>query len=638
MWKLELDIQIWRYLMIHYLKHLFLCASIALLAACGAQEGTSTDVAGINTFLTAPNNIAPTPANSDSKLLASLATTYPGGQLPQSRAAQAAEDLRDNPATLQLTAETAPLAQSQITAQSLTIQPQATAADYQPVQRIQNTTLYGAYFFSIYPGEVASALVGNPNWRLEGPAFWASLQTGLDLFPVHRFQNKLNGSYLYTIYEGERANIVASYSATFAYEGIAWYARQTPTQAPGWSALYRFRNKTNGTYLFSAYEAEKDAIVANYPAVFELEGIAYYVRQEAPSAAGNSPIAASDGHTCAINNNATVSCWGNNSYGQLGDGTTAIKTSPTAVLGLSGVSAIATGYGHSCALKNNGTVSCWGFNGYGALGDGSTTNKSSPTAVLGLSGVSAIATGAYHTCALKNNGTVSCWGYNGSGQLGDGTTISSNSPTAAGLSGVTALVAGGSQSCALKNNGTVSCWGDNLYGQLGDGTTASKVSPTAVLGLTGVAAIATGIGHSCALKNDGSVSCWGYNGYGALGDGSTTSKTSPTAVPGLSGVSAIATGASHTCSLKNNGSVSCWGWNNAGQLGDGTLVNKSTSTAVPGLSGVTAIATGYAHSCALKNDGTANCWGNNNNGQLGDATLIGKTSPIAVLGVVVFWK
>jgi hypothetical protein len=121
----------------------------------------------------------------------------------------------------------------------------------------------------------------NPSWALEGPAFWASLATGTELYPVHRFRNKTNGSYLYSIYETERADIANNYAVTFEYEGVAWYARQTA--AIGWSALYRFRNKTNGTYLFSAYESEKDAIVATYPDVFALEGIAYYVRQDAPA-------------------------------------------------------------------------------------------------------------------------------------------------------------------------------------------------------------------------------------------------------------------------------------------------------------------------------------------------------------------
>lgn len=263
----------------------------ALLTSCGSQDSEKTGVSDINIAYKATNSIASIATKSpsgqtDSGLLKSLAELYPNGQLPANRAAQASLDLSQNPPALKLTAETANAGKSQSQSQSTTntantpIAAQAVAADYQPVQRIQNTTLYGAYFFSIYPTEITTALATNPNWRLEGPAFWASLATGSDLYPVHRFRNKTNGSYLYSIYETERADIAANYAATFAYEGVAWYARQTP--ATGWSALYRFRNKTNGTYLFSAYESEKDAIVAIYPDVFALEGIAYYVRQDAP--------------------------------------------------------------------------------------------------------------------------------------------------------------------------------------------------------------------------------------------------------------------------------------------------------------------------------------------------------------------
>lgn len=266
-------------------KNLVICSTIALLtfllASCGSQEGVNTDVATTNNSLTASksiaNNVEINAKNTNSSLLTSLAPLYPNGQLPANRVAQAVQELTQNPTALLLTSA----APSAVKQQKLgvTLQPLALAADYQPVQRVQNTTLYGAYFFSIYPTEIATALATNPNWALEGPAFWASLATGTDLYPVHRFRNKTNGSYLYSIYETERADIATNYSITFEYEGVAWYARQTA--ATGWNALYRFRNKTNGTYLFSAYESEKDDIVASYPEVFALEGIAYYVRQDA---------------------------------------------------------------------------------------------------------------------------------------------------------------------------------------------------------------------------------------------------------------------------------------------------------------------------------------------------------------------
>ena len=260
------------------------CIAAAFLTACGGQSVTdSASSSPQKTTQTAASPAVQTAqAVQSSELLASLAATYPNGQLPAANAAQAAQELAQNPAALKITAQSAPQT-TQITAQSTNapIQAQATSADYKAVTRIQNTTLTGAYFFTIYDTERSAALAGNPNWRLEGPAFWASLAPDAELSPVHRFRNNLNGSYLYTIYETEKADIQANYAATFFYEGVAWHARQTTDT--GWSPLYRFRNLLNGTYLFSAFEAEKDAIVANYSAVFELEGVAYYVRQDAPT-------------------------------------------------------------------------------------------------------------------------------------------------------------------------------------------------------------------------------------------------------------------------------------------------------------------------------------------------------------------
>jgi hypothetical protein len=165
----------------------------------------------------------------------------------QAVAQQTSKELAQNPAVLTLTAP-APntVLSSQIQAQS-SIQPQATTANFSPVTRIQNTSLPGSYFFTIYNSERNAALAGHPTWDEEGTAFWASTVIDTGLSPVHRFQNKLNGSYLYTIYEAERADIAANYAAFFNYEGAAWYASQIPIA--GWSPLYRFRNLTNGTYL-----------------------------------------------------------------------------------------------------------------------------------------------------------------------------------------------------------------------------------------------------------------------------------------------------------------------------------------------------------------------------------------------------
>lgn len=284
--------------MTHSLKHLLLCTSIVLLAACGVQESTTTDAAGVNNASPATNTVATQATGTNvvgtsprRDLLANLAEAYPGGVLPAERSAAAAKELAQNPAALTYNAPAAQGSASKISSQTSKISPQSgvikpqAATTYTvglsaPVQRAQNTTLFGSYFFSIYDFEMANALATNPTWNLEGTAFYASLDINPGLAPVYRFRSLLNGSYLYTINDGEKDDIIANYSAYFVLEGPAWYA--SPVPAAGFSPLFRFRNLTNGTYLFSAYEAEKDAIVANYAGIFLLEGISYYVRQTAP--------------------------------------------------------------------------------------------------------------------------------------------------------------------------------------------------------------------------------------------------------------------------------------------------------------------------------------------------------------------
>ncbi|RSS60515.1 hypothetical protein EF912_09805 [Streptomyces sp. WAC07061] len=355
-----------------------------------------------------------------------------------------------------------------------------------------------------------------------------------------------------------------------------------------------------------------------------------------------------------------VESWGDNSFAELGDGTTFERHTPVTVAGLTaaGTTSLAAGDGHGLAVLSNGTVKAWGANDFGQLGDGTATasitpDHLTPGTVRELSGVTAVAAGCSFSLALLSNGTVKAWGNNFSGQLGNGSTgAPSNTPVTVGnpgnpsapLTGVVAIAAGCDHSLALLSNGTVRAWGDNSTGQLGNGSTGGTSStPVTVVSpanpgspLTGVQAIDGGLSHSVALLSNGTVRAWGDNSKGQLGNGSVGGASpTPVTVVNLTGVRDVDAGYDHTIALVStllsNGTVRAWGDNGKGQLGNGSIGGTSpTPATVVALTGVRDISAGGNHNLATLSSGTLRAWGGNNFGQLGNGSTINSGTPVTV--------
>ena len=340
-------------------------------------------------------------------------------------------------------------------------------------------------------------------------------------------------------------------------------------------------------------------------------------------------VAAAWYHTCARRASGRVFCWGDNTNGQLGDGSVLSSAVPVEVAGIDDAISIATGSalpgsgfpGTSCAVRRSGELWCWGSNHRGQLNDGTMDTQRSPVVTAGIDAAVTVSNNFWGACVTRPSAPyVVCW---------DASAAPPVPEDVLGFSSgrVQQLVQGAGHACALEDSGRVACWGNNAAGQLGDGTTDPHAAGRTVM--EDGRAIAAGLVSSCAVHTTGEVSCWGRSGD--LVDGTTV--LTPTIVPGLDDVVAIGSGpvAVATCAVRSDGTIACWGLDLAEYARTGTEIYDPAPATIEGLTDVVSVSVGIRYACAAKRDGTVWCWGGNGSGQLGDGTMEDRAAPTPVL-------
>ncbi|HEX5100564.1 MAG TPA: hypothetical protein VFV94_13740 [Polyangiaceae bacterium] len=338
-------------------------------------------------------------------------------------------------------------------------------------------------------------------------------------------------------------------------------------------------------------------------------------------------VVAGGHHACVLWRDGRVSCWGRNDTGQLGDGTTLNRSTPTQVIELPTAVSVAAYDRFTCAVVKDGTVRCWGSTDQQRLGsvtaDPDPPWLSQPVTVPGVTDAFGLSRGstAGHVCALTTR-WLYCWGPNEFSQLAQGSASSSAGPAAA-TGGCCPVAASGSiaNGCIVNESGFVACAGTSPGNAQKTGVSVFTLVPN----IDDVRAVAAGLNFACALRTNGTVACWGANSDGELGDGTDQEALEPVDVDGLERVTKLAAGAHHVCALLDSGTVSCWGRNLQGELGNGTTEQANRPVAVlehpapapRALEGVVDIAAGNEETCAVVASSYVYCWGSNRYGQLG---------------------
>lgn len=296
------------------------------------------------------------------------------------------------------------------------------------------------------------------------------------------------------------------------------------------------------------------------------------------------------------------------------------------------VQTISTGYNHTAVIKTDGSLWTWGENSAGQLGDGTKIDRKTMFKVM--DNVATVSVGGSYTAAIKTDGSLWTWGNNGDGQLGDGTNTDRYKPIKV-MDNVLSVCAGDFHTAAIKKDGSLWTWGRNDYGQLGSGITdpVGKKGYKPVKVMDNVAAVSTGEYHTAAIKTDGSLWTWGWNDFGQLGDyksigyGPGTIRNKPQKM--MNNVAQVSAGNNFTAAIKTDGSLWVWGSNRSGQLGDGTNMDRNTLFKV--MDGVVAASAGDYQISVIKTDNSLWTWGSDPIEQLENDTSTTKYTPVKIM-------
>ncbi len=327
-------------------------------------------------------------------------------------------------------------------------------------------------------------------------------------------------------------------------------------------------------------------------------------------------------HSCGVTTAGVGYCWGDNRWGQLGDGTTGTRLLPTRLSGTLTFRQVSMGAGRTCGVTRADLAYCWGES-YGPA----------PVALPGGVHFQRVSVGDGGGCGVTTEDRVFCWGMNDRGQLGDGTTTNRSSPRAvAGGRRYRQVSSNSISACAITLDDVLFCWGWNENGQLGDGTTINRSVPTRIkAGDLRFRQVTTALWHTCAVTTIGVPYCWGLNEYGRLGNGTFyQSSPVPGKVHGGLRFRSVTAGAYHTCGLTPENAAYCWG--RGGDLGRGTLENSRLPVPVAGTLHFRQLDADVQHTCGVTTSNMGYCWGVGADGQLGTGATTFSLTPVAVAG------